>query len=427
MNAVLDTLMKYPAIGWSVLGVILAAAICIVILFVLAFIQGREVQWWPPRIGTLGSSRRRKGGSGSEGVWVIKNYDLTMHHVITLIRQARRSIWTVRTHTGESSTEDPVFEALFKRVLDRKHRLQDVRRNIRIVDAANTIGHLENLVDGLADEAAVKVKCFAGVGPAFDFIIVDDARGVIGLPMDEAKGVHASIAIDDLLVINGLKAAYSDLWHRSAILFEGRGDIALLEREAIKKRIRCLAQEANLREEERHGLGSTQYPIPSVTRKDPTEAGREPAIGMSKTHVFLSYCRENAKEVAQLRDELLKMGEVVWWDQDILAGGDWKMDVRQSMKDSYAVVLCLSRETQERLISGIFPEVRDAISIYREYAPGSIFLIPVRLSNCDVPPIDIDDTRTLEGLQYVDLFPPAKREAGLQQLLRALRSAPSHP
>ena len=148
---------------------------------------------------------------------------------------------------------------------------------------------------------------------------------------------------------------------------------------------------------------------------------------MAKKHVFLSYCRDNADEVRRLHGELIAAGETVWWDQDILPGQDWKLEIRKAMKDAYAVVLCLSEETADRITTGIYPEVLDAIRAYRQYAPGSIFLIPVRLSACDLPFIEIDDTRTLDRLQFVDLFPDSSRGLGLQKLLKSLQAAPNHP
>ena len=148
---------------------------------------------------------------------------------------------------------------------------------------------------------------------------------------------------------------------------------------------------------------------------------------MSKRHVFLSYCRENQEAVRQLRDDLLGAGEAVWWDQDIHPGQDWKFEIRKAMKSAYAVVLCLSRESQARTTSGLYAEAADAVSLYREYAPGIIFLIPVRLSDCEIPAVEIDSTRTLDRLQYQDLFPPSQYFAGVQRLLRAIRSAPHHP
>ena len=147
----------------------------------------------------------------------------------------------------------------------------------------------------------------------------------------------------------------------------------------------------------------------------------------ARKHVFLSYAHDNRTIVGQLRKELMEAGETVWWDGDILGGQDWKQAIRRAMRDSYAVVLCLSQELAARHQSGVYPEVLDAIAAYRQQAPGSIFLIPVRLSESGIPDIEIDDSRTLDRLQTIDLFPVAARSDGLSRLLRALKAAPGHP
>lgn len=157
------------------------------------------------------------------------------------------------------------------------------------------------------------------------------------------------------------------------------------------------------------------------------DVNRSENKGMAKKHIFLSYCHDNAKQIAKLRDAMIAAGEPVWWDQDILPGQDWKLAIRQAMKQSYAVVLCLSGETESRTTSGIYPEAADAIDAYRQYAPGSVFLIPVRLSECEIPPIEIDATRSLDRLQYVDLFPKSKWDDGIRRLVQAIRTAPDYP
>src|ERR1700694_2524391 len=86
---------------------------------------------------------------------------------------------------------------------------------------------------------------------------------------------------------------------------------------------------------------------------------------------------------------LVAAGEKVWWDDDIHPGQQWKLEIQKAMRDSYAVVLCLSKELSARVSSGVYPEVKDAIAAYRRYAPGSIFLIPVRLSDCEIPLMEI--------------------------------------
>ena len=149
---------------------------------------------------------------------------------------------------------------------------------------------------------------------------------------------------------------------------------------------------------------------------------------MDKKHVFMSYCHDNEEEARRLVDDLESAGELVWWDNYILGGRDYKEAIREAMKNAYAVVVCLSPElVKGRHRSGVYPELRDAIAAFREYSPKHSFIFPVRLAECDVPPIEIDDTRTLERIQYIDLFPSHKRKVGLQKLLESLSAAPEHP
>ena len=148
---------------------------------------------------------------------------------------------------------------------------------------------------------------------------------------------------------------------------------------------------------------------------------------MHGKHVFISYCLENQSAAAHLREELVSEGEGVWWDQDILPGQDWRLEIRQALRNAYAVILCLSKEVDQRNRSGIFAEAHEAIRICREHTPGNVFLIPVRFSECEIPSIEIDATRTLDHIQHVDLFPEKNRAQGIERLIAALQIAPEHP
>lgn len=148
---------------------------------------------------------------------------------------------------------------------------------------------------------------------------------------------------------------------------------------------------------------------------------------MDKEHVFISYCHDNFEEVKRLRQELLAADEKVWWDEEVLGGESWKRAVRRAMKRCYAVVLCLSKEVEARDSSGVYPELLDAIEVYRQLRPGSVFIIPVRLSECQIPDVEINATQTLDELEYVDLFPDSYRDEGLRRLLASIRSAPLRP
>ena len=71
-----------------------------------------------------------------------------------------------------------------------------------------------------------------------------------------------------------------------------------------------------------------------------------------KKHVFISYARENLPQVKVLAANLQRAGEKVWYDkhpEDGIAGGeDWQLRIKQALKDSYAFIVCCSRELENR-------------------------------------------------------------------------------
>ena len=174
--------------------------------------------------------------------------------------------------------------------------------------------------------------------------------------------------------------------------------------------------------EARELAGPVKPPIPL----DPLST-KSPSEEVLLTRVFLSYCREDIGEVGRLRQDLIARGVGVWWDQDILPGQDWKYEVRKAMKQSCAVILCLSGRCLQRTRSYIYPEAYDAIAAYRQRRPGEVFLIPVRFSPCEIPSIEIDDTRTLDRLAWVDLFPAEQWNDGVRSIVEAIQLSLPHP
>jgi hypothetical protein len=160
-------------------------------------------------------------------------------------------------------------------------------------------------------------------------------------------------------------------------------------------------------------------PLPS--RGVPGTAAR-PADS-TKSHVFLSYCHDNKEETVRLRNELIELGFDVWWDQQILPGQVWESEIRNALRHSIAVVACFSKEVAARHTSGIYPELREAIEIYKTLKPGSIYIIPVRFSQCEMPALEIGPSQHFSDLQYTDLFPPPRRQAGVEGIATAIRAA----
>src|ERR1017187_9908204 len=71
----------------------------------------------------LTASRLRK-------VRVICGYRETMSYLEKIVRESERSIWTLRTHVGDASAEEPFFTVVAERLADMKRPIEDFRRNI---------------------------------------------------------------------------------------------------------------------------------------------------------------------------------------------------------------------------------------------------------------------------------------------------------
>jgi len=148
---------------------------------------------------------------------------------------------------------------------------------------------------------------------------------------------------------------------------------------------------------------------------------------MPNTKIFISYCHDNTDKATRLHADLVSQGEQVWWDKDVLPGQNWKHEIKNAMRSSCAIILCFSKQTEARSQSGLYPEARDALEMYRAFSPGVSFIFPIRFCDCTIPQFEIDGTTSLEHIQRIDLFPTSKWDERIQLLIKALRRAPNHP
>lgn len=125
--------------------------------------------------------------------------------------------------------------------------------------------------------------------------------------------------------------------------------------------------------------------------------------------IFLSYAREDGETVENLYQKLSDAGFKPWIDKrDILPGEMWEYSIRRAIRHSDFVLACLSVNSIDRR-GWIQKEIKQALDIWQEKLEDDIYLIPVRLEDCDVP-------ESLRGFQWVNLF----QEDGWTRLLTAL-------
>jgi hypothetical protein len=133
-----------------------------------------------------------------------------------------------------------------------------------------------------------------------------------------------------------------------------------------------------------------------------------------KLRVFLCHSSQDKPVVRELYQRLLTEGWIDPWldEEKLLPGQDWDMEIEKAVEASDAVIVCLSKGsvTKEGYVQ---KELRKVLDIALEKPEETIFVVPLRLDDCELP-------RRLRARHYVDYFPVEKRGQVNQRLLQSL-------
>lgn len=126
--------------------------------------------------------------------------------------------------------------------------------------------------------------------------------------------------------------------------------------------------------------------------------------------IFLSYTRADEERVRKLYQRMKKVGLNPWMDkQDILPGEVWENVIIKTIKEAPFFLACLSNNSINK--RGIIQaEIKTALKVWQEKLDDDIYLIPVKLEECEVP-------TSLTKFQWVNLF----EEDGFEQLVNAIK------
>ncbi|GIK39558.1 MAG: hypothetical protein BroJett011_33910 [Chloroflexota bacterium] len=130
----------------------------------------------------------------------------------------------------------------------------------------------------------------------------------------------------------------------------------------------------------------------------------------SQPRIFLCHASEDKPRVKELYYHLKDAGYHPWLDKfDLLPGQTWRREIEKIIRDPYNLVLvCLSNNSITKR-GVVQQEIKWALDILEQTPVGTIYLIPVRLEECQVP-------ERLSELHWVNLFEPD----GFKDLTRAL-------
>ena len=123
--------------------------------------------------------------------------------------------------------------------------------------------------------------------------------------------------------------------------------------------------------------------------------------------VFICHAQEDHNEVALLRDQLRAFGFDPWL-KDLYTGMDWDMVIEKELRKTDAVIICLS-DISVHKTGYVQHEIEEAIKLASYHPEGELFLLPIRLTDCEYP-------FKLKRWQYSNYY----EQAGFEQLMMAL-------
>ncbi len=137
---------------------------------------------------------------------------------------------------------------------------------------------------------------------------------------------------------------------------------------------------------------------------------------------FVSYSRDDSARVDALAAALQAAGVRVWRDTaDLWPGEDWRAQIRAAItREALVFIACFSAASVARAKSYQNEELALAIDEMRLRPAGLVWLIPVRLGECEIPDLDLGAGRTLKSIQHADLFGPGA-SAALDRLVASVR------
>lgn len=117
------------------------------------------------------------------------------------------------------------------------------------------------------------------------------------------------------------------------------------------------------------------------------------------TGVFISYAKEDKGVAVNLYSDLQQAGVKPWLDsEDLVSGQNWDAAITKAISESrYFIALLSSRSVGKK--GYVQKEIRHALNIATEYPEDQIYIIPVRIDDCESP------FEGIRRLHRADIFP----------------------
>jgi formylglycine-generating enzyme required for sulfatase activity len=117
----------------------------------------------------------------------------------------------------------------------------------------------------------------------------------------------------------------------------------------------------------------------------------------SRLKAFLCHAQDDEVKTRELYRRLIADGFEAWLDKEhLLPGQDWDLEIDKAIRNTDVVIVCLSNKSTTKA-GYVQKEIKLALDAADKQPEGTIFIIPVRLEECEVPD-------RLNKWQWVNLF-----------------------
>ncbi len=133
--------------------------------------------------------------------------------------------------------------------------------------------------------------------------------------------------------------------------------------------------------------------------------------------IFLAHASEDKVIVHEIYQKLSEVGFSPWLDEnDLIAGQNWQVEIPKVIQQSDIFIACLSENSVKKQ-GFIQKELRLALNSYAERPTESIYLILLRLDDCEIPDLQIPQFGVkLREIQCLDYW----KHDGFNQLIKII-------
>jgi len=129
-----------------------------------------------------------------------------------------------------------------------------------------------------------------------------------------------------------------------------------------------------------------------------------------RLRAFLCHASGDKQVIRNLYQRLQDRNIDSWLDEEnLLPGQEWEQEIRKAVRTTDVVIVCLSRRSITKA-GFVQKEIRYALDVADEQPEGTIFLIPLRLEECEIP-------ERLRRWHWVNYF----EGKGFERLISALK------